>query len=73
MLQTLAEQRTFRKRKVPLGKARCEWRKYMKKSRINGRTFTSSIKELATTFDAVVIEDLDMKGMSQALLGKVYG
>jgi len=28
-------------------------------------------RELVTTYDAVIIEDLDMKGMSQALMGTV--
>ena len=28
-------------------------------------------RELVTTYDAVIIEDIDMKGMSQALMGIV--
>ncbi|EHL78415.1 IS605 OrfB family transposase, partial [Bacillus smithii 7_3_47FAA] len=44
------------------------WLSYMKRQRISAETFfIIKSKELATNYDAVIIEDLDMKGMSQAL------
>src|SRR5690625_2595682 len=40
----------------------------MKRQRINAEIFfIISQKKLATNYDAVIIEDLDMRGMSQAL------
>nr|EHL78335.1 hypothetical protein HMPREF1015_03252 [Bacillus smithii 7_3_47FAA] len=40
----------------------------MKRQLISAETFfITKSKELATNYDAVIIEDLDMKGMSQAL------